>query len=280
MDTSKIAYAIWPWGTATREQMELAAKEVTEIGFTCFESVKRAIYAYDLNLDAYREVLKRNNLRPVSFYFHLGRKEEEDQVFENLEKELDFVAQLDVKRVCLQGTGFRPDREHPDEMPQDALEYELDTIGRFAEKAKAFGITPCLHPHHNTWVMFEKEIDYLLQNLDEDLVKFAPDTAHLVAANADPVKVIGKYAKRVGFTHLKDFTYGADIGSMGFAKQDVEVYSNFSELGTGNVDFAAVMRILDEAKFDGYHCIELDKAPVSNIQSAKNNLQYLQNLVY
>ena len=67
---------------------------------------------------------------------------------------------------------------------------------------------------------------------------------------------------------------------MGFAKQDVEVYSNFSELGKGNVDFAAVMRILEDAKFDGYHCIELDKAPVSNIQSAKNNLKYLENLTY
>jgi len=279
MDKSKIAYAIWPWGTAKPEQMEKAAKEVTEVGYTQFESVKTAIYAFDLNLEAYKEVLNRYNLKPISFYFHLGNREADADIFKNLEKELEFVAALDVKRVCLQGTSFRPDRSNPDDMPQEALDYELGIINKFANISKEFGITPCLHPHHNTWVMFEKEIDYMMANTDPKLVMFAPDTAHLIAANADPVKVIRKHADRVGFIHLKDFTYGAEIGSMGFSQSDVEVYSNFSELGKGNVDFPEVFRILDSVNYDGYYCIELDKAPSSNAESALNNLKYLQSIV-
>ena len=57
MDKSRITAAIWPWGTETREQMEEAAKAVTSIGYTQFESVKQAIYAYDLDLNAYEEEL-------------------------------------------------------------------------------------------------------------------------------------------------------------------------------------------------------------------------------
>ena len=53
MDISRITAAIWPWGTNTREEMEIAAKEVSAIGYKSFESVKAAIYAFDMNLDAY-----------------------------------------------------------------------------------------------------------------------------------------------------------------------------------------------------------------------------------
>ena len=59
MDKSRITAAIWTWGTDKREQMVRAAKEVTEIGYRSFESVKSAIYAYDMDLTAYKEVLKK-----------------------------------------------------------------------------------------------------------------------------------------------------------------------------------------------------------------------------
>ena len=71
LDKSRITAAIWPWGTDKREQMEQAAEDIVEIGYSTFESVKAAIYAYDLDIKAYKEVLTQYNLKPVSFYFHL-----------------------------------------------------------------------------------------------------------------------------------------------------------------------------------------------------------------
>lgn len=279
MDRSKLAYAIWPWGTKKPEQIEKAAKEVAEIGYTQVECAKNVMYTFDWDLEAYKEVLDRYNVKTISFFFGLGNREADADVFKNLEKELEFAAALDVKRVCLQGTSFRPDNSKPDDMPQDALNYELDIINRFANISKDFGITPCLHPHHNTWFMFEKEIDYIMANTDPELVKFAPDVAHLIAADADPVKVIRKHADRVGFTHLKDFPYGTDIGSMGFSRSSKEIYSNFSELGKGNIDFPEIFKILDSVNYDGYYCIEQDKAPSSNAESALNNMKYLESIL-
>ena len=69
----------------------------------------------------------------------------------NLEKELEFIAELGVKRICLQATACRPEV-----MDEAALAYELDVVKRFAEKTREFGIMSNLHPHHNTWVMYKE----------------------------------------------------------------------------------------------------------------------------
>jgi len=269
LDKSRITAAIWPWGTQKREEMEQAAREVTEIGYTSFESVKAAIYAYDLDLDAYKEVLKKYNLKPASFYFHLPAYGEEDSIFSTLDKELDFIAKLGVTRICLQAT-----RIHPGKLDKKQLEFELKTVEKFARRTKSFGVTSNLHNHHNTWVMYENEIDNILQNLGPDIISFAPDTAHLVAGNCDPVKVIKKYADRVNFTHLKDIK-SAVLESGGIAPEGMEVYKNFCELGQGCVNFRKIFDILKEVNYSGPLCEELDRAPVSNKESAKNNYKYI-----
>ena len=269
MDKTRITAAIWPWGTDTREQMQQAAEDITKIGYKSFESVKAAIYAFDLDVKEYKKVLEQYGLSAASFYFHLLDKEQEDEIFSNLENELDFVAELGVKRICLQATGGRPA-----EMSKSCMDYELDLIGRFAEKTKDFGITTNLHPHHNTWVMYEDEIDNILQNLSADIISFAPDTAHLVTGNCDPYKVIEKYIDRVNFTHFKDIK-SAEVKSEGLASAGMEVYSNFCELGTGCVDFKGIFKLLNDSGYDGPLCEELDMPPISNAQSAKNNYDFI-----
>ena len=271
LDKSRITAAIWPWGTKTRDEMVQAAKDVTEIGYSSFESVEAAIHAYDLDLKAYREVLEKYSLKPVSFYFHLSIYGDEGKVFSSLEKELEFIAALGVDRICLQAT-----RGRPEEMNAQMLETELKIIEKFARKTKSFGITTNLHNHYNTWVMYESEIENILDNLGPDTIQFAPDTAHLVAGLCDPVKVIEKYANRVNFTHLKDIK-DAGLKSEGIAAAGMEVYSNFCELGQGCVDFRKIFDILKAAGYEGPLCEELDRAPLSNRESALNNYNYIVN---
>lgn len=279
MNMSNICYAIWPWGTQTREQMVQAAKDITEVGFRYFESVKAAIYAYDMNLDAYREVLKQYGLDPVSFYFHLPQPDVEEDFFSNLDAELAFVAELGVKVLTLQATGFRPEELNEDGTCTDSeLERELNKVMRFAKVATKHGITTCLHPHHNTRVMMGREIDYMMKNTTAKELSWAPDTAHLILGECDPVGKIAEYVDRVGFVHLKDYNMGEKISSAGLAAAGMEVYTNFAELGTGSVDFKKVFKTLEDGGFGGFCCCELDRAPKSNAESAKNNYNYLINL--
>ena len=272
IDTSRIAMAIWPWGTSTKEQMETAAKEISEIGFKGFESVQHAIYAYDMDLNAYKDVLKRYDITPVSFYFHIPRTDEEKaKMFSSLDRELEFVANLGTTHICLQGQGGRP------ELMDEARKAEqLEIITKVAKAAKKHGICAGIHPHYNSWIMYEDEIDYMMQNSDRDTLFFTPDTAHMIASLCDPVEVIKRYADRIKFTHFKDI--GAEgLRYDGDASCGPEVYSNFRELGEGCVDLKGCFDVLKEAGYDGPLCIELDKAPISNAISAKKCYDYIKN---
>jgi inosose dehydratase len=140
--------------------------------------------------------------------------------------------------------------------------------------AKEYDIIPCVHPHYNTTIMFESEIDFILQNTDPALVAFGPDTAHLKAGQCDPVKTIDKYKERVKFTHLKDITNeGLNAAGM---RGDVEVYTNFRELGEGVIDFPGIFKVLDSAGYDGFLTAELDISRFTNKQSAIMSMNYLK----
>ena len=43
MSKAKLAYAIWPWGLKTKEQMISALQDIKAIGFNYFESVAAAV---------------------------------------------------------------------------------------------------------------------------------------------------------------------------------------------------------------------------------------------
>ncbi len=271
MKKSQFTYAVWPWGTKTREQAAEAAKEVTAIGYTTFESVKASMYAFDLDAKAYKEFLDAYGLRPVSFYFHLPTVEDPDNFFGNLDAELQFVKDMGVNIVTLQGTRGRPEGMSDDE----AKKLNLDRTIRFATLAKKYGITTNVHPHVNTFFMFEDEVDYVMENTDPALISLAPDTAHIAAAGADPVAMIRKYADRVKFIHLKDYKLGDDVTSSGWVDSGVPIMTCFHELGEGTVNFPEIFKILDSVGYDGPLCVELDKAPISNADSAKKSYDYL-----
>ncbi len=275
MKKSQIAYATWPWGTETKQQAIEAARDVTSIGYKNFESVKAAMYAYDLNSAEYKKMLDGFGLKPISFYFHIPAVGDEDAIlFANLEKELKFAVDMGVSRVTLQGTFGRPEV-----MDEKAKEYNLNTMVRFAKIAKKFDIDTNVHPHVNTYFMFEDEIDYVMQNTDPDLIHFAPDTAHISAAGADAAEVIKRYADRIKFTHLKDYKLGDAVTDSGWVDSGVPIMTCFHALGDGTIDFPEIFRILDSVNYDGPLCIEFDQPPVSNIESAKQNLEYISKFL-
>ena len=270
MKKSQISCAIWPWGIKTREQAVVAVKDIKEIGYTSFESTKGAMYAFDLDHKEYKAMLDEYGVEVKSFYFHIPAVGQEATLFDSLEKELDFVANMGVKIVTLQGTFGRPEV-----MDEAAKAQNLERMNNFARIAKSFGLKTNAHPHVNTYFMFEDEIDYVMENSDRDLIAFAPDTAHIAAAGADPVAVIKRYADRVRFTHLKDYKLGDAVTDSGWVDSGVPIMSCFHALGDGTVNFPEILGILESVNYEGPLCVELDSPPVSNVASAKQNYDYL-----
>jgi inosose dehydratase len=267
MGKAKFAYTVWQWGTENKEQFIQALKDITEVGFDTFESVKAAINVFDGQPGPFLQLCKDYGVRPNGFYFHLNGQWDND--VEDVKNKLPFMAACDIHRMNVQAVGVKGRPAN-----QAELDYDLKAINAIAKMAKEYDILPCVHPHYNTTVMYESEIDFIMQNTDPELVAFGPDTAHMTAGQCDPVAVIRKYADRVKFTHLKDIT-GDGVEAAGM-QAGVEVYSNFRELGEGLVDFPAIFKILDDVGFDGHLTAELDRSRFSNKKSAEISLAYLK----
>lgn len=268
MNDAKLTCAIWPWGLATKDQMIQALKDVSEIGYTTFESVKAAINVFNGNAHEFKSIVEEYGVKPVSFYFHFTGDDRED--VDDLQNKLDFLVKLDIHRISLQATGI--DGRKPTE---EELVKVLKTIEKIGKITKEYDIVPCVHPHHNTMVMYEDEIDFIMQNTDPEYVAFAPDTAHLTVGLCDAAEVMERYANRIKFTHLKDYNVGDSVGSKGIGREGVEVYQNFRELGEGSIDFKRVFKVLRDVNYDGYLCTELDISRFSNKISAEMNYKYV-----
>ena len=267
MGKAKFAYTVWQWGVENRDQFVRALKDIREAGFEYFESVKQAINVFEDDIAGFKALCDEYGAQPNGFYFHMSGHWADD--VDDVKRKLPFMAECGIHQMNVQATGVkgRP-------ASQDELNYDLKVIDTIAVMAREYDILPCLHPHYNTTVMYENEIDFILKNTDPDMVAFGPDTAHLVAGKCDPVKMIAKYADRVKFIHLKDIT-GDAVEAAGM-QGGVEVYMNFRELGEGIVDFPAIFKILDDAGYDGFLTAELDRSRFGNKESAIMSMKYLK----
>lgn len=270
---NQFAYAQWPWGTKTREEFIQSCADMSSVGFKYFESVRAFIDTFINDFADFKAITDEYNVHPVSFYFHLKGNYENDVT--GLKDRIGFVAKNGIKTISLQSTMF-PSRPEPytNLADNEHMRYALDTTIEVAKICREYGITPCVHPHYNSSIMYENEIDFIMQNTDPELVGFGPDTAHLIAGRCDPVAMFDRYKERIKFVHLKDITGDMDVRGID-QTIGVEVYSNFRELGEGIVDFPGVFRVLKSVGYGGYLCAELDKTRYTNKASAAISLKYL-----
>lgn len=273
MPKAKLAYAIWPWGLKEKSQMITALKDIKEIGYQYFESVATAVDLFRNDLKEFQDIVNEYQVFPVSFYFW-NRGDKENDV-ETVKNSLDFLAANNIKRMNVQATGKKGGGATPGELQQ-----VVETLQAIGKAAKPYGILPCIHPHANTMVMFENEIDFVMQNTDPAEVGFGPDTAHMAVGKCDPVAVTKRYAERVGFTHLKDVRKEQPVEGDAGKNEGFEIYSDFLELGEGEVDIPGFVKVLENVDYDGYLTIELDRSRTSNKDSAAINMRYMRQLGY
>ena len=272
MSQAKLAYAVWTWGLQKKEQLVQAVTDMQAVGFKYFESVCLTVDLFKDNVKEFKAITQDHGVQAVSFYFYQSGKIEDD--VRQVQSALDFLAACKIKRMSIQAAGKKGGGATEQEL-RGVLAY-LDQIGKLC---KPYGILPCLHPHANTLVMYENEIDYVMQRVDPALIYFGPDTAHLTVGKCDAVSIFKRYAPRIKFVHVKDVKKNKQAQGDD-AKQGFEVYSNFLELGEGEVDIPGCLQVLEGVGYNGYLTIELDSSRFGNKESAVMNLAYMRKLGY
>ena len=127
--------------------------------------------------------------------------------------------------------------------------------------AKEKGMTLTCHHHMGTGVQTAEEIDTFMSLVDPDLVYLLFDSGHLTFAGIDPVPVLKKYIGRIRHVHLKDVRMNVREQALreGWSFLTAVRIGVFTVPGDGDVDFAPIFKVLEEAGYEGWVVVEAEQ---------------------
>lgn len=144
------------------------------------------------------------------------------------------------------------------------------------------GLTTVFHHHCATFVETPYEIDALMDHTDPAIVGLCLDTGHATYGGGSPLDLLARHGDRIEHVHFKDCE--PQIAARARADQwDYQTalrHGLFCELGKGSVDFAAVLRGLEQSGYEGWIVVEQDVLPGlgAPLESARHNRQYLREI--
>jgi inosose dehydratase len=174
--------------------------------------------------------------------------------------------------------------EQPRELEEGAWRRLIETTHHGARLARErFALTLVFHPHAETHVETEAQIERFLADTDPDLVRLCFDTGHHAYCGGDAVAFMREHHGRIDYLHVKsidpDVLDRARREALPFAQavaRDV-----MCELERGAVDFGAFDQVLRETDFEGFVVVEQDMYPAppdKPLPIARANREYLRRL--
>jgi len=171
--------------------------------------------------------------------------------------------------------------EQMDQAEWSAYRDRIAAIARMG--MEEYGLTVGIHAHAAGFMDFEPELERLLDEVDESILKICFDTGHHSYAGFDPVAFMKCHIDRISYMHFKDIdpAVKADVIAKRSGFYDACGQGIFCNLGEGDVDFPAVRQVLIDADFEGWCTVEQDCDPqgdTSPITDARANREYLQSI--
>ncbi|MGI9484808.1 MAG: sugar phosphate isomerase/epimerase family protein [Geminicoccaceae bacterium] len=157
----------------------------------------------------------------------------------------------------------------------------IKTIAKMG--TEEYGLTTAIHAHAAGFMDFEPELERLLDEVSDSVLKICFDTGHHSYAGFDPVAFMKRHMDRISYMHFKDIdpAVKADVIEKRTDFYEACGQGIFCTLGNGDVDFPAVRNVLLDAGFEGWCTVEQDCDPTGNtspIDDAKANRTYLQSI--
>lgn len=218
-----------------------------------------------------RRALALRNLQVCGIWTSLQftRKAMHDQTVRAFRDQMDYMKAVGATDLVCAELGHAVHQQPIDVLPNkpvfDDAQWRamVDGLHQVARIAKDAGMRVCYHPHVGTGVQTAPEIDRLMADTDPDLVGLLYDPGHLHYGGADPIEVGRKHGRRINHVHLKDVRQPvlerAEREGMSFLDSVIE--GVFTVPGDGDLDFVTIMRVLDEAGFEGWLEVEAEQDP-------------------
>ncbi|MFN4129621.1 MAG: TIM barrel protein, partial [Paracoccaceae bacterium] len=135
--------------------------------------------------------------------------------------------------------GRAGDAEQMDAAEWAAFRDRIATVARLG--ADDYGLTVGIHAHAAGFIDFEPELERLLDEVDDKVLKICFDTGHHSYAGFDPVAFMRRHIGRISYMHFKDIdpVVKADAIAKSTGFYDACGQGIFCNLGKGDVDFPA-----------------------------------------
>ena len=282
------SWGVWFPSDPRQTPWERFLDEVAEAGYRWIEL---GPYGYlPTDLEVLSAELDRRGLK-ISGTF-LMKHLEDGQAWPDTEEELHKVgralAALGAKFLILiddiysdyeTGSLTRPGR-----LDDDAWNRLIETTQRIARIARQqYDLQLVFHPHAETHVEYEDQIERLLADTDPAIVSLGLDTGHHAYRGGDPVAFMRKHHERIPYLHLKsvdaDIQKRVEAEKIPFAK--AVGMNMFCEPAKGVVDFEAIRDVLKEVDYEGWAIVEQDMYPApfdKPFTIAKRTREYLRQI--
>ena len=177
--------------------------------------------------------------------------------------------------------GRAAEAEQMEDAEWTAFAERIRTVAKMG--AEDHGLTVGMHAHAAGFIDFEPELERLLDEIDDGILKICFDTGHHSYAGYDPVAFMRRHMDRISYVHFKDIdpAIKADVIAKRTGFYDACGQGIFCNLGEGDVDFADVRQTLIDAGFEGWCTVEQDCDPTgdtSPLRDAAANRAYLQSI--
>lgn len=158
---------------------------------------------------------------------------------------------------------------------------------RIAELARIalydYDVKSTLHAHAGCYIEYEDELDRAMADLPEELIGLCIDTGHAAYAGVDPVKLIQRYADRIGHMHFKNIDHDVHAACVRDGTDFFGAIARgiFCPLGRGVVDFVAVRNALAKIDYSGIAVVEQDvdaTGDASPLDNARESYRFLDSI--
>ena len=149
-------------------------------------------------------------------------------------------------------------------LDEESWKILIDTSHAIARLAtQKFGLRTVFHPHAETHVEYEQQIEKFLDETDPALIGLALDTGHHAYRGGDPVAFIRKHHERLEYLHFKsvDPEMRKEVERKGAPIAVTTAQGFFCEPWRGAVDFPALRDLLSELRYDSFAVVEQDMYP-------------------
>lgn len=265
----KIGYTCLIWNAAPRtpENLEVALKDVSILGYHKFETFAEVLESWDLKGEL-GMLIDRYKVPLTSGYLSTDVTDPAKRI-ENVEKVIRLSKVIKKHKgtfLVLAANGINRSQYNFQESRKNVVE----SLNDYAMAANDVGLGAGFHQHTGTAIESKEETYALMETANTKHLKFAPDVGQLQKGGVDALQVVKDFLPILKHMHLKDFAGGPH-------------FAGYCPLGQGKVDIAGILDTLEKSKSEANVMVELDgskNAPMTPLETAQVTKTYLKKLGY